>query len=65
MRDLGQMRHDRTAYISAARERIRSLEELMLEEIENDGDNIERDSAWDSASVRADFGSSSPGETDQ
>ena len=59
VRDLGRMRHDRKAYISAARERIRSLEELMLEETRPEGD-ADRDAAWDSASLRDEYGGSRP-----
>jgi monovalent cation:proton antiporter-2 (CPA2) family protein len=53
--DLGRMRHDRTAYISAARERISSLEELMLEELEHQMDEA-RDGSWDTDSLRKEFG---------
>ena len=34
VRELGTMRHDRAAYFSAARERISTLEELMLSELD-------------------------------
>ncbi len=54
VRDLGQMRHDRTAYFSAARERISALEELMLSEL--DFDEEERDAGWDTESIREEFG---------
>jgi voltage-gated potassium channel Kch len=56
VRDLGRMRHDRSAYISAARERIQSLEELMLEELREAPEELERDAAWDSESLREEFG---------
>ncbi len=49
--ELGRMRHDRKAYITAARERIRSLEELMLGELEASADQ-ERDGSWDVESLR-------------
>ena len=52
VRDLGAMRHDRKAYFSAARERIQSLEELLLLEIE--GSTEERDAGWDTDSLRED-----------
>ncbi|MGW8266064.1 MAG: cation:proton antiporter domain-containing protein [Longimicrobiales bacterium] len=52
--DLGRMRHDRAAYFSAARERISALEELMLTELEAEGE--ERDAGWDTDSMREDFG---------
>jgi len=58
VRELGKMRHDRSAYISAARERIRSLEELMLEELEQNIDQ-ERDASWDTDSLRKEFGGDS------
>jgi monovalent cation:proton antiporter-2 (CPA2) family protein len=45
VRELGTMRHDRAAYFSAARERISTLEELMLTELEAEGEN--RDAGWD------------------
>jgi voltage-gated potassium channel Kch len=58
VRELGSMRHDRKVYISAARERIHSLEELMLEEIEQHIDE-ERDGSWDADSLRKEFGGKS------
>ena len=54
MRELGAMRHDRKAYFSAARERIQSLEELLLSEFE--GSTEDRDAGWDTDSLREDFG---------
>jgi len=54
VRELGAMRHDRKAYFSAARERIHSLEELLLSEVE--GPMEERDAGWDTDSLREDFG---------
>jgi monovalent cation:proton antiporter-2 (CPA2) family protein len=53
VRELGAMRHDRKAYFSAARERIQSLEELLLSEVE--GSTEERDAGWDTDSLREDF----------
>ena len=58
VRELGQMRHDRNAYISAARERIHSLEELMLDELEQHIDE-ERDASWDTDTLREEFGDDS------
>jgi monovalent cation:proton antiporter-2 (CPA2) family protein len=54
VRELGEMRHDRAAYFSAARERISSLEELMLSELTSEGE--ERDAGWDTDSLREEFG---------
>jgi monovalent cation:proton antiporter-2 (CPA2) family protein len=54
VRELGQMRHDRKAYFSAAREQIRSLEELLLSELESPGE--ERDAGWDTESLREELG---------
>ena len=58
VRELGKMRHDRSAYFSAARERISALEELMLSELNTEGE--ERDAGWDSESLRAEFGKTEP-----
>ena len=57
-RDLGTMRHDRAAYFSAARERISALEELMLTELDPEGE--ERDAGWDTESLREEFGEPEP-----
>jgi monovalent cation:proton antiporter-2 (CPA2) family protein len=54
VRELGAMRHDRKAYFSAARERIQSLEELLLTEVE--GPMEERDAGWDTDSLREEHG---------
>jgi Kef-type K+ transport system membrane component KefB/voltage-gated potassium channel Kch len=54
VRELGQMRHDRAAYFGAARERISALEELMLSEL--DGEGEERDAGWDTESLREEYG---------
>jgi Kef-type K+ transport system membrane component KefB/voltage-gated potassium channel Kch len=59
VRDLGQMRHDRKAYFSAARERISAMEDLMLRELESPGE--ERDAGWDTESMREDFGDGGEG----
>jgi len=58
VRDLGKMRHDRKAYFSEARERIQSLEELLLSEVE--GPDEERDAGWDTESLREEFGDAAP-----
>jgi voltage-gated potassium channel Kch len=55
VRDLGRMRHDRSAYFTAARERIHALEELLLSDFDSAGE--ERDSGWDSESLREEYGS--------
>jgi voltage-gated potassium channel Kch len=52
VRDLGRMRHDRSAYFTAARERIHALEELLLTDLDSPGE--ERDAGWDSESIRED-----------
>jgi Kef-type K+ transport system membrane component KefB/voltage-gated potassium channel Kch len=54
VRELGRMRHDRSAYLSAARERISALEELMLSELTPQGE--ERDAGWDTESLLKEYG---------
>jgi voltage-gated potassium channel Kch len=46
--ELAQMRHDRKAYISQAKERIHDLEQLMLGELTR---KTERDAGWDISSL--------------
>ena len=58
--DLGAMRHDRAAYLSAARERIANLESLLLSDLT--AQEEDRDSGWDTESLREDFRESYPGE---
>jgi voltage-gated potassium channel Kch len=53
LRELGQMRHDRKAYLSSARERIADLERLLMDEAE--GHDETRDMGWDTASLREDI----------
>jgi len=53
VRRLGHMRHDRKAYFSAAREQIRSLEELLLSEAEGPG--FDRDAGWDTDTLRDEY----------
>lgn len=54
LKDLTAMRHDHHAYIRTARERIRDLEQIMLEELHGTDDN--RDAGWDITSLRKEFG---------
>jgi CPA2 family monovalent cation:H+ antiporter-2 len=54
VRALGKMRHDRSAYLSAARESISALEELMLSELTGEGE--ERDAGWDTESLIREYG---------
>jgi hypothetical protein len=58
VRELGTMRHDRAAYFSAARARIGTLEELMLSELEAEGEN--RDAGWDTDTLLEEFGQPDP-----
>lgn len=53
LRELVEMRHDRRAYISSARERIQDLERLLTVELA--GHDESRDMGWDTASLREDF----------
>ena len=55
VRELARVRHDRVAYLSAARERIAALEEQMLDDFRSDG--YERDAGWDTESLREEYGS--------
>ncbi len=52
LRELVALRHDRGAYLSHARQRIRDLEEIMQAE-QSRGDEV-RDAGWDSDSLRED-----------
>ncbi len=54
VRELAGMRHDRRSYISIARQRIRDLEDILLQEIEGPG--VDRDAGWDTESLREDLG---------
>ena len=56
VRELVRMRHDRKTYISRAREMIRDLEDVMRADLEEVGHD--RDVAWDSTSLREEFGQS-------
>ena len=56
VRELARMRHDTKAYITRARQRIQDMEEILLgdlEEVEH-----ERDAAWDTTTLRREFGPS-------
>ncbi len=54
LRDLAAMRHDRSLYLSAARQRIEELEELLRSDL-SDADEM-RDSGWDPESLREEYG---------
>jgi monovalent cation:proton antiporter-2 (CPA2) family protein len=56
VRELARMYRDRKTYISRAREMIRDLEETMRADLEGAGH--ERDAAWDSTSLREEYGRS-------
>ena len=51
--ELAAMRHDRKAYISTARQRIRDLEQILLAELQIEGES--RDAGWDTDSLRDEF----------
>ena len=55
LRELAQVRHDRSTYIDRARERIRDLETTLREELERREED--RDAGWDAESLRKEFGS--------
>ncbi len=50
VRVLGQMRHDRSAYLNAARQRIQDLEDILDTELL--GGDEEADAGWDTGSLR-------------
>jgi len=54
LRILAEMRHDRKAYISRARQHIQDLEETLQNELELFGDTP--DLGWDTTSLRKEFG---------
>jgi CPA2 family monovalent cation:H+ antiporter-2 len=56
--ELAQMRHDRGRYISEARQRIQSLEQILLDELQPRPED--RDAGWDTDSLREEFGRSPP-----
>ncbi len=51
---LQPLRHDRQQYISQARQRIEDLEQLLLSELEEPEEHL--DAAWDTTSMREEFG---------
>jgi monovalent cation:proton antiporter-2 (CPA2) family protein len=53
--------HDRSAYISGARQALREMEETIRAE-QAAGPDPELDAAWDAESLRAEFGGRPPGE---
>ncbi len=54
LRELAEMRHDRSALISEARQRIEDLEQLMLQEKEDL--HKEKDLGWDATTLIEEFG---------
>lgn len=54
---LRHVRHDRTTYISHARQRIEDLEQLLLSELHDTDEH--RDAGWDTTSMRQEFGGGS------
>ena len=54
VRELAAMRHDRKTYINVARERIRSLEEILRSDLEEHPETA--DAGWDVDSLRRDSG---------
>ena len=60
VRELAAMHHDQKLYLSAARQRIEDLEELLLGDLTDPGEL--RDAGWDPESQRREYGGdSSPG----
>jgi voltage-gated potassium channel Kch len=53
VKELGEMRHDRKTYLTAARQRIHDLEDLLLTELNRPE---ERDAGWDTESLRNELG---------
>ena len=54
LRELGEMRHDNKTYMSTARQRIRDLEETILTELQDRGE--QRDLGWDTDTLRSEHG---------
>ncbi len=54
VRELAELRHDRTSYINVARQRIQDLEELLLGDLRERDDTV--DAGWDTESLRQEFG---------
>jgi len=55
LRELLDARHDRSRFISLARQRIRDLEQAIQADLADEGDD--RDLGWDAESLRREFGS--------
>ncbi len=53
IRDLARMRHDKQAYFTTARQRIKDLERTLLAELHDSGGD--RDAGWDTDSLREEF----------
>jgi monovalent cation:proton antiporter-2 (CPA2) family protein len=54
--ELAQMRHDQSRYLSEAKQRIHSLERILLDELHWQPDD--RDAGWDTDSLREEYGGS-------
>jgi hypothetical protein len=54
VRDLAQMRHDKKAYFTAARQRIKDLEQILLSEL--DDRDRKDDIGWDTDSLCKEYG---------
>jgi monovalent cation:proton antiporter-2 (CPA2) family protein len=54
VRDLAQMRHDKKAYLTEARQRIKDLEQTLLSELDDEGRDV--DVGWDTDSLRSEYG---------
>ncbi|MEJ2084599.1 MAG: cation:proton antiporter, partial [Acidobacteriota bacterium] len=54
VRDLAALRHEEKVYINEARRRIQDLERLLLDELDDSGED--RDAGWDTESLREEYG---------
>jgi glutaredoxin 2 len=54
---LRSLRHDRTQYITQARQRIEDLEQLLLSELQDAEEHV--DAGWDTTSMREEYGGDS------
>jgi monovalent cation:proton antiporter-2 (CPA2) family protein len=54
LRELASVRHDQKLYLSAARQRIEDLEEVLLSDLAEPGET--RDAGWDPESLRQEYG---------
>lgn len=59
LRELAKLRHDRPAYVNVARQRIADMQEVLGAELGRAGDSD--DTAWDTSSLREEFGMSDRG----